>query len=119
MTGRRRRRAERLMTDHCTVTRRAARPVRDATGRESWPETTVYTGPCKVQTYEAYETTPEGAGHTYVVQRFHLHVPVSAPALTSGDIAVVDSYPRPFRVTGELAKTHLTAQRVPVDIITE
>ena len=107
------------MTDHCTVTRRATAPVRDASGRESWPETTVYDGPCKVQTYEAYETSPEGGGHTYVVQRYHLHVPVSAPRLTSGDVATVDGYPAPFRVAGQMTKTHLTAQRVPVDIITE
>ena len=109
-----------LMLDSCTVTRKAAEAVVDpVTGRESWPDSVVYAGRCKVQTYEAYESQPEAGGHTYTVQRYRLDVPVEAGPLTVGDVATVDGYRHHFRVVAEMDKTHLTAQRVPVEMVTE
>lgn len=105
------------MTSHCVITRQDPTPTEEG-GRRSWRTSVVYEGPCKVQTYEAYETNAEAGGHTYVVQRYRLDIPVSAPTLTVGDVAKVNSFARPFRVVGELDKTHLTAQRVPVEIST-
>lgn len=113
LTPARRRRALALMTDTCTLTRVT---VRRQGGRDVRVEETIYTGRCKVQTYEAYESTPEAGGHTYTVQRYRLDLPVDAGPARVGDVAKVDRFHRPFRVAGEMDKTHLTAQRLPVDI---
>lgn len=104
------------MTSHCVITRQDPTPTEEG-GRRTWRTTVVYEGPCKVQTYEAYETAAEAGGHTYITQRYRLDIPARAPALAVGDVAKVNSFPRPFRVAGELDKTHLTAQRVPVEIM--
>lgn len=117
VTAARRRRAVKLMTDQCTVTRKGAVVVVD--GRETWPDEQVYAGCCKVQTHEAYESLPEAGGHVYTVQRYRLDIPVGAGPLTVGDVATVDGYRHPFRVVAEMDKTHLTAQRVPVEMVTE
>ena len=110
--------AQRLMLDQCTVTRRSAELVEDPeTGREDYASQTVYEGPCKVQTYEAYEQTPEGAGHTYTVQRYRVDVPASAGPFTTGDVITVTGYRHEFLVAGEMDKTHMSAQRLPVDMI--
>ena len=116
----RRRRALALMTDQCTVARKATAAVVDpVTGRESWPDVEVYRGRCKVQTYEAYESTPESGGHSYTVQRYRIDLPVTAGPVTTGDVITVTAYRHQFRVMGEMDKTHLTAQRVAVDMIVE
>ena len=108
------------MLDSCTVTRKAAEAVVDpVSGRESWPDVEVYRGRCKVQTYEAYESTPESGGHSYTVQRYRIDLPVTAGPVTTGDVITVTAYRQPFRVMGEMDKTHLTAQRVAVDMIVE
>ena len=117
MTPQRRRRALALMTDTCTVSRPASSPTEDETGREVWADTTVYEGRCKVQTYEAYEATPEAGGHTYTTQRYRVDLPVTAGPFTAGDVVTVVGYRHPFRVVGELDKTHLSAQRLNVDMI--
>ena len=117
VTAARRRRAVQLMTDHCTVTRKG--PVVVVDGRETWPDEQVYQGCCKVQTHEAYESLPEAGGHVYTVQRYRVDVPVGAGPLTTGDVIAVDGYRHPFRVVAEMDKTHLTAQRVPVEMVTE
>lgn len=110
--------AERLMLDRCTVTRQSGELVEDPeTGREGYASQTVYSGRCKVQTYEAYEATPEAGGHTYTKQRYRVDVPVSAGPFTAGDVVTVVGYRHPFRVVGEMDKTHLSAQRLSVDMI--
>lgn len=115
LSAQRRRRALALMTDRCTISRQ----VRSRQGgRDVTTQVEVYSGPCKVQTFEAYEQTPEGGGHTYAVQRYRLDVPLEAGPVQVGDVATVDSYPRPFRIAGTLDKTHQTAQRLPAEIIT-
>lgn len=114
LSAQRRRRALALMTDRCTISRQ----VRSRQGgRDVTTQVEVYSGPCKVQTFEAYEQSPEGAGHTYTVLRYRLDLPLGAGPVQAGDVADVDHYARPFRVAGTLDKTHQSAQRLPVEII--
>lgn len=115
LTAARRRRALALMTDSCTITRKRIARVGE---RDETVQEVVYEGRCKVQTYEAYENNPLSGGHTYTVQRYRLHLPLDAGPVMVGDVARVDRMPRPLRIAGEMDKTHLTTQRLPVDIIT-
>lgn len=100
-----------LMVDTCTITRRAVEPVRVG-GRDTWPAQEVYRGPCRVQTHEAYAATPEAAGHTYVVATYRVDLPAGTGPFTAGDVITVAGYPHPFRVTAEMGKTYMTAQRL-------
>lgn len=107
------------MRENCTATRKSTETV-VVDGRETWPDVTVYSGRCKVQSMQSFQQqSPEAGGHTYAVQEYRIDIPVSAPVLTVGDVITVDSYSRPFRVTAESVKTYLTAQRLPVSMIVE
>lgn len=116
--------AESLMVDTCTITREGEGWVVDPdTGREvPAPPTTVYEGKCKVQTYEPHERTPDVGGSTEVIQRYHVHVPVTAGPFEVGDVVTITSGAndpttsgRTFRVAGLHEKTWQTAQRLLVD----
>lgn len=123
-----RRLAETLMVDSCTITGPSTRtgPVDPETGlRELVPGPQRYAGKCKVQTYEAHESTPQSGEHYYTVQRYYVHVPVGAGPVFVNDEVSVDSLVldpstavRKFRVAGLLHKSHATAQRLLVDEIT-
>lgn len=115
LSASRRRRALALMTDTCTITRKRIARVGD---RDETVQEVVYEGQCKVQTYEAYENNPLSGGHTYTVQRYRLDIPLGAGPIEPGDVAKVNTYRRPFRIAGGLDKTHQSAQRLPVEIIT-
>ena len=109
--------AERLMADRCVV-ERVVGMIDGDDGYEVPKKVVVYHGKCKVQTYEAWETTPEAGEHTYSQQRYRIDFPVSAGPVLTGDIVTVDRYLYPFRASGEFNKTHETAQRVLADQIT-
>ena len=86
---------------------------------------TVYEGRGKVQTYEPYEADREVTGGTWVVQRYHVHVPVTAGPFENGDLVEILTSPLMphqvgdvFRVAGLHEKTMQTAQRLLVDEIT-
>lgn len=115
LSASRRRRALALMTDTCTITRTT---ITRQNGRDVAVEQVVYEGRCKVQTYEAYESNPLSGGHTYTVQRYRLDIPLGAGPIEPGDVAKVNTYRRSFRIAGGLDKTHQSAQRLPVEIIT-
>lgn len=128
LTLRGRRRAEALMVDECTITRVVGEPgeVDPNTGqRTPAPTEIIYSGRCKVQTYEPHESKPESGEHVWTVQRYSVHIPVDAgPAAVDDRIQITDSAVAPFvvgrtyRVAGVHHKSLTTAQRLLVDEVT-
>lgn len=111
-----RRAAEALMVDRATVTRPTVTTGPD--GLDTLTETTVWTGPCKVQTYEAHETAANAAGALVTIQRYSIHLPHHVDAVRVGDLIRVTGYLSMFRVTGLFDKTHVTSRRFQVDVET-
>jgi|SRR5690554_3777870 len=128
LTLRGRRRAEALMVDQCTITRIVGEPgeVDPTTGKRVPPATaTVYSGRCKVQTYEPHESKPESGEHVWTVQRYSVHIPVGAPVVEVDDrIQITQSVIAPhlvgrtYRVAGVHHKSMATARRLLVDEVT-
>lgn len=117
--------AESLMTSAVTVTRLDpnAEPAWDEdTGTYTDAPTTVYTGRAKVQTFQAFEAEPEAGGAQRVIQRYYLHVPVSAGIFLPGDRAEVTASANPllignvYVVAAAHEKDWQTAQRLLVDL---
>ncbi|WP_353707609.1 DUF6093 family protein [Cellulosimicrobium sp. ES-005] len=114
--------AEKLMTDSCTVTRPGT-PVTDpATGVTTTPQTLLYTGRVKIQTYEGYEQTPEAGGRSFTVQRYRADFPVDAFQPLPGDVVTITASPfdadkvgKRYRITAPFNKSLSTAQRCFVD----
>ena len=114
--------AESLMTSTVTVTR-LGEPVWDEdAGTYTDAPTTVYEGRCKVQTFQAFEAEPEAGGAQRVIQRYYLHVPVSAGVFLPGDRAEVTASANPllvgnvYVVAAAHEKDWQTAQRLLVDL---
>ena len=105
--------AEDLMVESVSVVRptRARDPV---TYEESVVEVPVWSGPCKVQTYEPDATDMVSAGRPVSSQEDRLHVPVDAGPFEIGDLAYVAGYSRPYRIDGLIRKSFQTAQRLKV-----
>ena len=108
------------MVDSCTV-RRVTTSVNQSTGADVVTSTTLYTGRCKVQTFEAFEQTPEASGHEFTVQRYAVHVPVGSFAPAVGDLVDITAATldanltgTTFRVVALLNKTAATAYRLAV-----
>lgn len=119
-----RRLAESLMTDAVTVRRVLRVEADDLTGEDVpvYAAEPVYVGRAKVQTYEPHEQTPAVAGHTTVVQRYHVHMPIAAGPFRPGDVVeVTASEHNPhlpgtvYRIAGPHEKAQQTAQRLLVD----
>lgn len=122
-----RRAAELGMVDACAIRAPSTFGVMDPdTGlRVETPGVTVYTGKCKVQTYEAHESTPESGDHVYSVQRASLHLPATVD-IPVGHLATITAsvldpnlVGRVFRVSAVLHKSMATANRLQVDEVTE
>lgn len=109
------RNAESLMVDHVVVTRVVE--TKDAAGYEVDDERPVWSGPCKVQSYEPDSVLYVSAGRPVETQEHRLHVPVDAGPFQMGDIAAVEGYPRRFRISGLFEKTFATAQRLKIQAI--
>lgn len=116
--------AESLMTDTVRVLRPVDVEVDPLTGKDVpvYAPDAVYEGRAKVQTYEPHEQTPAVGGHTTVVQRYHVHLPLAAGPFKTGDrVEVLASEHNPhlpgtvYRVAGPHEKAQQTAQRVLVD----
>src|SRR5690606_28278811 len=110
------------MTSTATITR-LGEPVWDEeTGDYTDALTTVYTGKCKVQTFQAFEAEPEAGGAQRVIQRYYLHVPVSAGVFLPGDRAEITASANPilvgnvYVVAAPHEKDWQTAQRLLVDL---
>lgn len=133
LAARGRRAAERDMVDTCTIVRVTGvpGPIDPDTGqRPPAPTATVYgpgilpaNGKCKVQTYEAHESTPDSGEHVFTVQRYYVHLPVAADVAKDDQITIAATVLDPnlagrtYRVVGLLHKTFATANRVIVDEI--
>lgn len=109
------------MLDSCTVKRVTGTVTDPLTGQDTPTYATLYTGRAKVQTFEAFEQTPEAGGHQFTVQRYAVHVPVGAWAPAVGDLVTIDTAAldpnlatRTFRVVALLHKTAATAYRLGV-----
>lgn len=114
------------MVDRCVIRELSAwGEMDDATGeRPEVPGAVVYSGNCKVQTYEAHESTPDSGDHVFSVQRLALHLPatveVRVDQIATVTASVLDPHlvGRKFRVSAFLRKSFATANRVQVDEIT-
>jgi hypothetical protein len=121
--------AEAIMLDACTITRvtGAEGALDPETGlRDPAPTDTVYSGKCKVQTYEPHESAKESGDHVFTEQRYHLHLPIGAGPVAVNDIATVTAASadtglvgRSYRIAGLHHKSLATAQRLLVDEITD
>lgn len=120
-----RRAAERNMIDTCrvrTVTGVTTNPLTGAsTPTYSAP---LYTGRCKVATYEPQERNPEVGGATMTVQRYSVHVPVGSFAPAVGQVIEITAAAldpnltgTAFRIVALLHKTAATAYRLGVEEI--
>lgn len=127
VTRRGRRAAEALMVDACVIRAPATfGPMDPDTGeRPETPGAVAYSGKCKVQTYEAHESTPESGDHVYSVQRASLHIPATVD-IPVGHLATITAsvldpnlVGRVFRVSAVLHKSMATANRLQVDEVTE
>lgn len=117
--------AESLMTSTARITRfdPDADPEWDEeTGEYTDVLSTVYLGKCKVQTFQAFENEPEAGGAARVIQRYYLHVPVSAGVFLPGDRAEITASANPilvgnvYVVAAPHEKDWQTAQRLLVDL---
>lgn len=111
--------AERQMVDTVIATRVVGTAEDPETGKVVDVTVTLYEGRAKRQTYEAYEQTPQGGAHVYVVQRYTIHFPVGSFVPAPGDIAtwtasVLDpDLPGTVdRITGLFNKSMATSMRV-------
>lgn len=118
-----RRAAEALMVDACTIEHRTtASALDETTGRVTRSATTVYTGPCRVQSAQAQPREVEVAGRTSTTQTLTVSIPVAAAGVRVNAVVTVTAslldpslVGRRFRVAGLLHKTHATAQRLQVE----
>lgn len=126
VTKRGRAAAERLMVDACVIRQPSTTGALDPdTGlRPETPGAVVYTGKCKVQTYEAHESTPESGAHQYTVQRLSLHIPATVAvdvdyiATITASVLDPNLVGKRFRVAGFLHKSFATANRLQVEEVT-
>ena len=112
------------MVDACTVVRVTGQPgavVDDETGqRAPAPTATVYSGKCRIQSFEAYEYTPDSGEHVYTVQRYSIHLPITADVAVDDQLSVTAAQLDPnlvgrsYRVVALLHKTFATANRAAV-----
>lgn len=123
-----RRWAESLMVDACII-RRTTGPVGaldpDTGTRPAAATVDVYSGRCKVQTYEPAESKPDAGQHVFTTQRYSIHLPYNAGPIAVDDrIEITASVESPqlvgnlYRVSGTHTKSLATAQRLLVDEVT-
>lgn len=113
--------AESLMFDTVRVERGAGQ-IDDGRGGSVTAFELVYEGRAKIQTPENYEKDPVAGGHTFVLQRYAVHMPWDAGPFQVGDRITVTAAQLSahavgaiYRVTGLHEKTMQTAQRVSIE----
>jgi hypothetical protein len=120
MSGRRA--AGALMRDWCQITHPGEQVTDRRTGHVyAVPDTPVYEGRCKVQSYQPFEQNPEAGAHSYAIQRYAVHVPVGAYVPHVGDVVTIlaatmdpNLAGRVFRVVALLHKSYATAYRLAI-----
>lgn len=119
-----RRAAERLMVDTCTIARGSGEQVFDpVTGSYEPSVSEVYGGKCRLQTTRSQASNPEAGEAVFTVERVELQVPFGV-AFEVGDIATFTASKHnpslvgnQYRVTALSEKTHGTAQRLNVEVV--
>lgn len=110
------------MTDEWAVYR-FERTWNESTGKHDETSVTVYLGPARLGSFEAYEQTPEAGGAQKAVMRATLHCPVDAAStlIAVDDTAVclssltdAELVGTEVRIAGAQHKTDSTARRFPV-----
>ena len=113
--------AESMMVDTCRITSGGS-PVTDPdTGNVTTTRTTVYEGPCKVQSKDSAVSNPEAGGASFTVVSRQIHIPVNAAEILDGyEVEITASLLNAFtvgkvyRVEGFTPDTYDTAYRIPV-----
>lgn len=113
--------AESRMTDTCVVTVPGSDPgPLDPSGWPTTPAgTVVYSGRCRIRmggTVSGSSSREVGEDRVFMSQPI-LSVPISAPTIPVGAVAVLGSGLR-TRVVGRVLNTQATAQRVTVEVVT-
>ena len=111
-----------LMVDSCQITHPGEQVTDRRTGGVyAVPDAVVYTGRCKVQSYQPFEQTPEAGAHTYTAQRYQVHVPVGSYVPHIGDVVTITAAAmdpnlagRTYRVVALLHKSLATAYRLAI-----
>lgn len=111
-----------LMLDACQITHPGEQVTDRRTGAVyAVPDALVYTGRCKVQSYQPFEQNPEAGAHTYTVQRYTVHVPVASYVPHIGDVVTITAAAldpalvgRTYRVVALLHKSLATAYRLAI-----
>lgn len=87
-----RRKVARLLTDECTITRSAGRPVYDKSSSTTMtaPGTTIYKGACRV-VGAGGQRSADMAGEPFVQQGYLADLPVDAPEIKPEDRLVLTS----------------------------
>jgi hypothetical protein len=117
--------AESLMQDTCSVSTWTGRTVQnETTGAEDKVYAVDFTSPCKVQQRAADQVaSPEVGGRRVAVDEVEIHLPVSAPQVSEGQVIEITAVGagsdarlvgRKFVVAAPMNKTHATATRLQV-----
>ena len=106
------RQAESMMTATCTVSRLS--PGTDEDGYDTTVETLVYSGRCKVRSYDPQTNESMSAGSPSNLQRYILHFPVGTD-VRDGDIARVAGRRLPLYLRGSSDLTWQTAVRMQAE----
>jgi hypothetical protein len=113
-----RERAESLMTDECRLFRRGAAVWDPVAGVDTFPETALYTGRCRVRPSGTQASGQESSGSELAVFPFTVSVPLSVTDVGLGDLVEVTGSSdgrlvgRVLRVEGVESGTHITARRL-------
>ena len=106
------RQAESMMTATCTVSRIST--VKDADGYDVEVETLVYSGRCKVRSYDPQTNEQVSVGSPTHTQRYIVHFPVSTE-VQDGDVVRVAGRVRPLFLRGSSDLTWQTAVRMQAE----
>ena len=106
------RQAESMMTDTCTVSRFS--PGTDEDGYDTTVETPVYSGRCKVRSYDPQTNEQVSVGSPTNTQRYIVHFPVNT-VVQDGDVVRVAGRVRPLYLRGSSDLTWQTAVRMQAE----
>lgn len=122
-----RRIAEAHMVDECEIRRPdVVGALNPTTGAQPvTPGALVYSGKCKVFTYEPAETVSLSGQHAATVQRYRLHIPVATGGVQVDDVATITAATydpqlvgNRYRVAGLLQMSLGRDQRLMVEEVT-
>jgi hypothetical protein len=115
--------AESLMVDACTITRRTGETTNTDTAAVTPTNVTVYSGKCRVQVTAGARARAEDVGEAYVrLLRLEVQLPMSVTGLAAKDLVTVtsssldaDLVGRQFHIRELAHKTHATSRRIHVE----